>query len=721
MSEMDDAPPPWAIRWVHQYYPTQHQAASTPLNEHGYASSPGPDGNVYSGVDEAQSDRRVQEDQFSKPQPGNEYSGGLDQQHDAVGNAQDETQPQDKAQFPAQQPEQQQPLYPLQYYPVNQPGHGFPPQQERSFKEHGNIPEHHAHAQVHAQPHAQYAAPPQAQSYNPLHEPGTDHAPGVYPNTALEQPPAQWYNFAQYHPGYNWYGYDFDPNAAQCHAPNHYQVPGQEHGAVAGQSAPEYQQQHIQYTQPYGHNPMGYGVQQYHPYPNQAAGAWNPQPPASTTGQVHETQEVDESTESWDELLALDFQNPVILTNLPIQQRTQALGATMDEDDLQESQTVRAASRFFVDLDETTYLQHVSERIEEWQTMSADPAFADIDPGAPVTRFDTLHIQQEVSNLINTASHGYDHDVDDNYTAPDPADREPGPSPEPRMATSAPAEVTQDQRIPSITVSSPPNTNVVDQSANTIGYGLYPTNQQNEPNHHGHWYGHGHRQSYEPAQNQEWQYPQQGYYPQAQAEHATASHSSEPALLFQGNPPTGPKQYWHGRRPSNTSDRNNNKKTHPAHNDQLLSANVKPPSKYKPRSSTKIKSKTNTNKPRHAANDSVSSYHTAIAGPSRAAIDRYRPMNQNQYQSQYQNQNRRLHTIHEVPDNNTNSRKRTFSSTLDYDDPAPPRPKIKSEAGTQSGGFTGAGAGTGHGYGDGNTTHVKQDMPPRRRRAWHYQ
>ncbi|EHY52832.1 uncharacterized protein HMPREF1120_01039 [Exophiala dermatitidis NIH/UT8656] len=724
MSEKDDAPPPWAIRWVHQYYPPQQQAASPPLHEHEHAFSPAPDGNVHFGVDEIQPNGRVQEDQFFNPQPGNEYSGGLDQQHVAVGNAQNETQLQDKAQFPAQQPEQQQPAYPLQYYPVNQPGHGFPPQQETGFQEHGNIPEHHAHAQVHAHPHAQYATRPQAQSYNPLQGPGTHHAPGALPNTTVEQPPVQGYNYAQYnyaqyHPGYNGYGYGFGPNAAGYYPHNPYQAPGHEHGAVAGQNAPEYQQQHIQCAQPYEHNPMGYaGQQYYYPNPNQAAVAWHPQPPANTTDQADEAQSADDATESWDEMLALDFQNPVSSTGLPIQQRIQPLGATMEEDDLQESQTVRAASRFFVDLNETTYQQNVSERIEEWQTMSDDPAFADIDPDAPVTRFDTLLIQQEISNFLNTASQGDDHDVDDNCMAQTPADRESGPSPRPRMATTAPPELAQNQRIPSITVSSPPATNSGDQSANTAGYGLYPTNQQNGPGHHGHWYGHGHGQSYEPAQNQDWQYPQQRFYPQAQAEHATSPHSSVASQQFYGSPPTGPRHNpQHGLR-RESSKRNNN---------QLLSVNVKPPAKYKPRYSTKVKSKTNTNKPRRAANDSVSSYHTTTTGPSRTAINRYRPINQNQNPHQYPN--RRLDTIHEVPDNNNNanSRKRTFSSTLDYDDPAP-TPKIKVEQGTQSGDFAASGpgsgaggAGYGSGYGDGNATQVKQDVPPRRRRAWHYQ
>lgn len=119
-----------------------------------------------------------------------------------------------------------------------------------------------------------------------------------------------------------------------------------------------------------------------------------------------------ESLNSEDDLRGLDF--PDEFDHLgeewvfPVQQRLQALAATMKQADMMESQQSIIVSRYFRDLDEATYLKPV-DQTNEWEKIKADPVFAHIAHDGAVSTFEELHqYKQDITLTIEDDIFGED-------------------------------------------------------------------------------------------------------------------------------------------------------------------------------------------------------------------------------------------------------------------------------------------------------------------------
>lgn len=106
------------------------------------------------------------------------------------------------------------------------------------------------------------------------------------------------------------------------------------------------------------------------------------------------------------DLWALDYLNEV--SCLPVQQRVQALAATMALQDIQDRRQAVIVSQFFHDLDDKDFLLNVSQTAD-WQTMQNDPIFAPIAVDAEVTTFEDLQRRVRRCYFSNDYADDYDN------------------------------------------------------------------------------------------------------------------------------------------------------------------------------------------------------------------------------------------------------------------------------------------------------------------------
>lgn len=135
------------------------------------------------------------------------------------------------------------------------------------------------------------------------------------------------------------------------------------------------------------------------------------EPQAAIQTVLHQPQPSYTPDEIEDDLAALDYPDPIAsygtATSFPIQQRIQALPATMDQADLMDSQPGYIVSQYFWSLDEPASLQHISQG-PEWYVVRDDPAFADIARDGVVVSFKDLDLRKQALEM----SFGDDESLD---------------------------------------------------------------------------------------------------------------------------------------------------------------------------------------------------------------------------------------------------------------------------------------------------------------------
>ncbi|KAK7905923.1 hypothetical protein LTR67_000647 [Exophiala xenobiotica] len=111
------------------------------------------------------------------------------------------------------------------------------------------------------------------------------------------------------------------------------------------------------------------------------------QPPSDLKGNDCRAAASPESCDLEFDLWALDY--PDDASCLPMQQRVQAMAATMALQDIQDRRQAVIVSQFFHDLDDKDFFLNVSQTAY-WQTLQNDPVFAPIPVDAEVTSFEDL-------------------------------------------------------------------------------------------------------------------------------------------------------------------------------------------------------------------------------------------------------------------------------------------------------------------------------------------
>ncbi|EXJ84188.1 hypothetical protein A1O3_04855 [Capronia epimyces CBS 606.96] len=314
---------------------------------------------------------------------------------------------------------------PFQYYP---PDYAEPPEstlQARGIQEHDNVSDHFTH-EYHVSQQAAWA-------YNPAEDTSAwpaSQVPNNLPGLTINQPAVQPYGYNKHHP-------EFHEHGSNLHADQYYK--------------------------------------------QEDVVSWNPETRPGVVVNARGGQTRDTLGQLEDDLAMLDFPEPLSRNGaarfFPIQQRTQALGATMELAELMDAEPLCVTSQFFRDHSETAYLKHISQTPDR-EVFSSDPAFADIAESGPVTSFKDLYLRKEALKLSfesdDFASSDFRHVQQPSTCAGQKHRYQPCSK---QTKDHAPPSIDQDERLASQRVTDTPEPIALSGS-----FGAAPMKQRQEPN-----------------------------------------------------------------------------------------------------------------------------------------------------------------------------------------------------------------------------------------------